>query len=260
MRRRSFLFAGLVLALATALAASVAVAGPTVSGPDGNTQSIVAKITPKKLSKKTFTPGALEVTTLTTSTTAANGVPSPAVHATIDFDKGARLFTKGLPTCDPAKLQSQSTEAAERLCGPAKIGSGHATALLPVGTQVYNVEQTVTAFNGVPQGGKPVVILHTYGTTPIQTALVLVGTVSNYNKEGYGPRLDLEIPLLAGGTGALKEFEVKISKKWRYKGAPQTFISAKCSNSKKLKARGTFTFRDGQSLTALSTQACKQAK
>lgn len=259
MRRRPFPIAASV-ALIAALVATAAWAGPTVSGPDGNTQSIDSLIQPKKLSKKSFTPGSLKVTTLTTSTTAANGVPSPAVHATIDFDRNAKLYTKGLPTCDPGKLQNQSTEVAERVCGPAKIGSGQAIALLPVGGTVYNIEQTVTAFNGVPQGGKPSVLLHTYGTTPIQTALVLVGTVSNYNKEGYGPRLDLDIPLLAGGQGALKEFQVKIDRKWRFKGVKRSFISAKCANSKKLKARGKFTYRDGESLTATSVQGCKQAK
>jgi hypothetical protein len=258
MRRRPFLIAVPAAALAVAVAASVAFAGPTVNGPDGNTQAIDSLITPKKLSKKTLVPATLKVTTLTTSTTAANGVPSPAVRATIDFDKNVALFTKGLPTCNPASVESQSTEKAEEVCGRAKIGSGHAIALLPVNEKVYTVEQTVTAFNGVPKGGKPVVILHTYGTTPLQTSLVLLGTVSNYGKEGYGPRLDLTIPLLPAG-GALKEFQVKINKKWRYKGALRSFISAKCPNSKKLKARGKFTYQDGQSLTAYSKQTCKQA-
>lgn len=258
MRRVPFSIVGIAI-LVAAIATAAAVAGPVVSGPDGNTQSIDSLIGPKKLSKKTFTPATLSVTTLTTSTTAANGVPSPAIRATIDFDKNAVLFTKGLPTCDPAKLQSQSTEVAEQVCGKAKIGGGKAIALLPVGSRVYDVEQTVTAFNGQPKGGKPVVILHTYGTTPLQTTLVLVGTVSNYAKQGYGPRLDLEIPLLAGGSGALKEFQVTIKKQWRYKGQRRSFVSAKCPNSKKLKARGAFTYRDGQSLTALSTQTCKQA-
>lgn len=259
MRRRPFLIAAIV-ALAAAVAATAAWAGPTVTGADGNTQSIDVQVRPKKLAKKTFTPGSLKVTTLTTSTTAANGVPSPAVHATLDFDRNARLYTKGLPTCDPAKLQNQSTEVARRVCGRAMIGSGRAIALLPVGPTVYDVVQTVTAFNGTPQGGKPSVILHTYGTTPIQTTLVLVGTVSNYNKEGYGPRLDLDIPLLAGGQGALKEFQVTINKRWRFKGVKRSFIAAKCPNSKKLKARGKFTYRDGESLTAYSKQSCKQAK
>ncbi|HEU5104383.1 MAG TPA: hypothetical protein VFU11_00940 [Solirubrobacterales bacterium] len=257
MRRSPFLIAAIV-ALAAVVAATAAWAGPTVYGPNGNTQSIDVQVRPKKLSKKTFSPGSLEVTTLTTSTTDPSGVPVPAIHATIDFDRNMKLYTKGLPTCDSAKLQSQSTEVAERVCRSAKIGSGHATAYLKAG-KVYEVPQTVTAFNGVPKGGKPTIILHTYGTTPLQVSLVLEGTVSNYNKEGYGPRLDLDVPLIAGGTGALKEFNVKIDKKWRYKGVQRTFISAKCPNSKKLKARGAFTYRDGESLTALSKQSCKQA-
>jgi hypothetical protein len=258
MRRRPFLIAASAV-LAAAIAASAASAGPTVAGPNGNTQSIDSQIRPQRLSKTQFTPGTLEVTTLTTSTTDPNGVPSPAIHATIDFDRNARLYTKGLPTCDPGKLQNQSTETAEQACGRAKIGTGHAIAYLKAG-RVYEVPQTVTAFNGVPQGGKPTIILHTYGTTPLQVSLVLEGTVSNYGKEGYGPRLDLNVPLLAGGTGALKEFNVKIDKKWRYKGEKRSFISAKCSNSRKLKARGTFTYRDGQALTAYSKQSCKQSK
>lgn len=257
MRRHPFLIVATVV-LAAAIAATAALAGPVVTGPDGNTQSIDSLIGPKKLSKTKLTPATLKVTTLTTSTTDPSGVPSPAIQATIDFDKNAVLYTKGLPTCNPNQVQSKSTEEAETICGKAKIGGGKATAYLRAG-RVYEVPQTVVAFNGVPKGGKPVVILHTYGTTPLQASLVLIGTVSNYGKEGYGPRLDLEIPLIAGGTGALKEFQVTINKKWRYKGQQRSFISAKCPNSKKLKARGKFTFRDGESLTAFSKQTCKQA-
>ncbi|HMI82253.1 MAG TPA: hypothetical protein VK480_10735, partial [Solirubrobacterales bacterium] len=173
MRRRPFLIAA-IAAMVVAIAATAAVAGPVVVGPNGNTQSIDSLIGPKKLSKTKLTPATLKVTTLTTSTTDPTGVPVPAIHATIDFDRNARLYTKGLPTCDSAKLQSQSTEIAERVCGRAKIGSGKAVAYLRAG-KVYEVPQTVTAFNGVPKGGKPTVILHTYGTTPLQVSLVLVG-------------------------------------------------------------------------------------
>lgn len=259
MRRSPILIAAIAV-LAAVVATTAAWAGPTVYGPDGNTQSIDVQVRPKRLSKKTFTPGSLEVTTLTTSTTNPHGVPSPAVSAVIDFNEGTRLYTRGLPTCSPAQLQSQSTEVAENLCGRAKIGSGRAFAFLNVGERVYDVEQTVTAFNGVPKGGKPTVLLHSYGTTPTQTTVVLEGTVSNYNKEGFGPRLDLRIPLIAGGRGVLKEFNVKIDKKWRYKGVKRSFISAKCPNSKRLKARGAFTYQDGVTLTALSKQSCKQAR
>lgn len=259
MRKRPTLTVGLIVGLIAAIAASAAIAGPTVVGKDGNTQSLDV-VVPKNLSKTKPTPVTLKVTTKTTSTTAANGVPSPAIRAVVDFDKNASLYTKGVPTCDPAKLQSTSTEVALTECASAKIGSGSGAALLPVGDKVLPEPVVITAFNGVPQAGQPVVLLHAYGSSPVQTTQVLIGKVSNYNKEGFGPRLDVEIPKLAGGVGALTDFSVTINKKYRYKGAVRSYVSAKCPKSKKLKARATFTYLDGEALTAVSKQSCKQLK
>lgn len=103
------------------------------------------------------------MTTKTATTTAADGVPRPAIRAVVDFDKSAKLFTRGLPTCDAAQLQSTTTEAALAACAKAKIGGGTGSTLL-----------------------------HAYGSSPVQTTLVLVGTVN-------GQRLDLAIPAIAGG-------------------------------------------------------------
>jgi hypothetical protein len=261
MRKRPTLIVGstaaaAALTVSTALGATL---GPTVTGSDGNTQAIGVKISPSKLAKTALTPAKLNVTTKTGSVTAANGVPSPAVHAVIDFDKNTALYTKGLPVCNPSKIQSTSTEIAKRECGKAVIGSGRAAALIPVGAQVFTQIQTVTAFNGPPRGGKPVVLLHAYGTTPVQVTLVLEGTVTNYGKQGYGPRLDIAIPLIAGGTGALTEFETTISRTWKFKGKKRSYVSAECKNSP-LKARGAFTYKDGFTLTALSKQKCTPKK
>jgi hypothetical protein len=241
--------------VAIAIPASAALAGETVSGPDGNTQSIEASVAPKGLYKKKALPATLNVEVKTGTTTAANGVPSPAVHDVIDFDKNLSLSTKGLPTCTAAKLQNTTTEAAELACGKAKIGSGSAITLLPLST-VYTEPTTVTAFNGAAQGGKPTVLLHAYGQTPIQTTLVLVGTVSNYGKEGYGPRLDVTVPPIAGGVGAITDFKVKINKSWTYKGKKMSFVNAKCPASKKLKYRGAFTYADGVTINADTGQSC----
>lgn len=256
MRKRSFSVAAAALATTAAVTASAALAGPTVSGPNGNTQLIETVIAPKSLPKKTFAPATLKVVT-DTETTIANSVPNPTTKVTIDFDKGAQIFTKGLPTCDASLLQNVSTEIAEEKCSKAKIGGGHADALLNTGSRIVPIEQTVTAFNGVPQGGKPTVLLHSYGITPFQTTLVLTGTVSKLNKEGFGPRLEVQVPLLAGGSGALTRFEVTINKKWQYKGKRVSFISAECDN-KSFKTRSVFTYLDGQSLSPIHTQPCTQ--
>jgi hypothetical protein len=260
MRKRPTLIVGLAVAITAAIVASAAMAGPVgapVASSDGNSQAIGAVIAPKKLYKKIFTPASLEVTTALT-TSAPGGFPSPTTHVVIDFDKNAKIFTKGIPTCNAAALQSTSTEVALQECGNAKIGAGSGQAVIKVGSNLVPAPATVTAFNGVPVGGKPVVLLHTYSTTPVQTTLVLIGTVSNYNKEGYGPRLDVVVPLIAGGNGALTDFNVTIKKKYKYKGKPVSFISAKCPASKKLKVRSVFTFQDGQTSNPTYLQKCAQ--
>jgi len=262
MRKR--LTFAVAMSVAVAVAA-VAVAGaaqsPVLTAPDGNTQSIAVNLTPQKLSKKTAEPVTLDVTTATTTTNpAANkGAPIPAVEAIVDFSKGTKIFSKGYPTCDAGLIQNTSTEAALQACKKAKIGGGEGTADLVVGERIFPVTTTITAFNGKPVGGKPVILLHTYSQSPIQTTLVLVGAVSNFNKEGYGPRLDVSIPLIAGGQGAITGFHVKIFKKFRYKGKLRSYVSATCATTK-LKARGKFVFKDGESLTPALTGKCSQKR
>jgi hypothetical protein len=253
MHKRFSLIASLAALVAIAIPASAALARETATGPDGNTQSIEASVAPKALYGKTASPATLNVEVKTGKSD--GGVPSPPVHDVIDFDQNLSITTKGLPTCTASQLQNTTTEAAEQVCAKAKIGTGSATTLLPLSV-LYTEPTKVTAFNGAPQGGKPVVLLHAYGTTPLQTTLVLVGTVSNYGKEGYGPRLDVSIPAIAGGAGVITDFKVKIQKSWTYKGKKMSFINAKCPASKKLKYRGAFTYADGTTINADTTQAC----
>jgi hypothetical protein len=260
MRNRLTLVVALALGAAVAAAGlAAAVQSPTLQAPNGNTQSMAVTYKPQRLAKKRAEPITLEVKTATTTTnpSANNGAPIPAVEAIVDFAKGVQIFSKGYPTCDPALLQNTSTEAALEACKKAKVGGGVGTADLVVGTKVFPVTTTITAFNGKPVGGKPVILLHTYSQVPVQTTIVLVGAVSNYNKEGFGPRLDVTLPLIAGGAGAITGFQVKIFKKFRYKGKLRSYVSATCP-TKTMKTRGNFIFRDGQSLAPSVKQACTQ--
>lgn len=260
MRKRLTLVVAMALGVATAAAAyAIAYQSPTLTGADGNTQSIAMNITPSKRPATKAVPVTLQVKTATSSTTSANGVPSPATRAIIDFPKGLSIFSKGYPTCDPAKIQNTSTEVAEEACKKAKLGTGEGTADLVVGSKVFPVKTAIVAFNGVPQGGKPVVLLHNYSQSPVQTTLVLVGVVSSYNKQGFGARLDVSIPLIAGGQGAITSFGTKISKTFKYKGKTHGYVNASCP-SKKWKARGEFDFKDGEALTPVVHGKCAQKK
>jgi hypothetical protein len=262
MRKRLTLAVALAVGVTVVVAAIAGAAqSPVLQGPNGNTQSIAVNITPQKRSKTKAEPVTLEVTTATTTTnpSANNGAPIPDVKTIVDFPKGLTIFSKGYPTCDAGLLQSTSTEAALEACKKAKIGSGTGTADLVVGSKIFPVTTTITAFNGVPAGGKPVVLLHTYSQSPVQTTLVLVGVVSSLNKEGYGAHLDVTVPLIAGGAGAITGFHVKIFKTFSYKGKKRSYVSASCP-TKTWKARGQFIFKDGESLTPKLTGKCSQKK
>jgi hypothetical protein len=260
MRKRLTLVVALAVGVATAMAAYAGAAkSPTLTGADGNTQNIAVSITPDKRSATKPQPVTLSVKTETDSSTTANGVPSPATRAIVDFPKGLSIFSKGYPTCDPAKLQNTSTEAAEEACKRAKLGTGEGTADLVVGVKVFPVTTKIVAYNGKPQGGKPVVLLHNYSQSPVQTTLVLTGVVKKFNKEGFGARLDVSIPLIAGGQGALTSFGVKIAKTFKYKGKKHGYVEATCP-SKKWKARGKFEFLDGESLTPVVHGKCAKKK
>ena len=178
MRKR--LIISLALATLGPLAAAVtasAVLSPTLVGPDGNTQSIAVNITPKKLSKTMKTPATLEVKTATSSRTNANGVPSPAVRGDPRLRQGDEDLRQGVP--DLRSPQDREHLDRRSRCAPArtrKSAAGSRQLCCRSGKQVFNVEQTVTAFNGEPEGGHPIILLHTYGTTPVTVTAVLVGT------------------------------------------------------------------------------------
>src|ERR1700754_5138757 len=110
MRKRFTLIASLAALVAIAIPASAALAGETVTGPDGNTQSIEASVAPSALYTKAASPTALNVEVKTGKSD--GGVPSPPAHDVIDFDQNLSLTTKGLPTCTATQLQNTTTEAA----------------------------------------------------------------------------------------------------------------------------------------------------
>jgi hypothetical protein len=255
MRKRlTFAMIAAVVAAAAVSASALAVVGPA---PDGNTQEATISFKPTKLGKKVATPVTLAVTTKTGTVSEPNGKPVPVTQAILDFDKGAAVFAKGYPTCPVSELENVSTEIALEKCKKAKIGGGAATVLLPSARGVTVENTTVTAFNGVPQGGSPVVLLHVYGAVPIQTTQVLTGVVTKFGKEGYGPRLTVAVPLIAGGAGALTDFQVSVFKNFNYKGKKRSYVSSTCA-TKRLKGRAQFIYKDGQSLTVEGTQKCSQ--
>lgn len=240
MRSKRFLIGACVLA-------SCCVAVPaTAFGATAADQTIDAQVGGKekpKADKKKFKGTTIFVETTTADAADPAAMPPKASRAVINFPKSNMKFDPGAaPGCSQSQIANTTTEAAEAACGDAIVGRGDATAALPFGAggtrQDFPV--VVTAFNNGDADG---ILLHSR-PQGLPTTTVLVGTLQ-------GTTLDVAIPPLGGGVGAIAQFNTTV-KKGKY-------VQFRCKK-KSFKYTSTFTFTDTPTANAEDTQSCKQKK
>lgn len=250
--RKGFSIAGCAAAL-IAVMASVAFAA-TKSLPNGNTQEFDLVVSPKALSKTKPTP--VSVKFIGDAGSSNRSTPVPSTKEVFDFDKSVAVYAKGLPVCKLSQIANATSDEAQKACGPAKIGSGNATAALPLGgDEVVLAPGKVLIFNGPPKGGMPTVLLHSYATVPAPQTLVLTGTYSHFNKQGYGLRLSIPIPPLAGGVASMTKSLTVFNRKWTYKGQKRSYFTALCKSGK-LKSRASYEYQDHQKSEIPVSHSC----
>ncbi len=119
-KKAVFLLIALIALTATATALATTVqAGKIIIEIEGG-------ITPTKLSKTKPTPITLKINGAIKTT---DGSHVPALQTLdLEFDKHGQINTKGLPTCNPSKLQATTTEAALKACKSSLVGKGNVSA------------------------------------------------------------------------------------------------------------------------------------
>jgi hypothetical protein len=246
------------IALLCALGALFATSAPANTVRLGNLEiSIEAKISPTRLPKSKPAPIAL---TVSGSVRSADGShPAALKTLALEFDKHGQIDTKGLPTCTTGKLQSTLTAQARKVCGPALIGTGHAGAEIQFPEQPpFPASGPLLIFNGVPKGGKPVLIFHVHASVPAPTTFVTSGTISPDHGK-FGTQTLIAIPTITGGQGSLTSFEATIPKRtWTYRGRKVSLLSATCPTGSLL-AHGTFSFADGSAISGKVAKSCTPA-
>ena len=235
------------------LALAIGVANVAVGA---NFQKITGTFKPNtNLSKTKFKAGSVNVITETGD---ADGSVSPATRAKVYFDDDLRFTTRGLAICQPSRINNTSTAQAKARCGNAQVGAGAATVALGGSTDpAARLGATVTAFNGPPKNGKPVILLHSRTDPPLNSTVVLVGVLKPLPRAGdFGNVLDVTIPQLPGNT-AITRFQVKVQKNFRFRGQRRSYVNGRCGDgNKKLNYKGTFIFDGSPAKTALDSQAC----
>ena len=210
--------------------------------------------TPKKLPKKTMAPIAL---TVSGKIEKAGGARPPALKTfVLETDKNGTVNAKGLATCKKGKLEATTTATAEKSCRPAIIGDGKTDVIVEFAEQApIPIKSKLVLFNGGVAGGTTTLYIHAYLSSPIAAALVTTVKIKKKKNGRYGIQSTAAIPKIANGSGSVTEFELKINKKFTYKGKKTSYLAAKCPDGH-LDAQGEAIFDDGTKAKGSVVRAC----
>ena len=244
---RSMGFAVALVVAALALA-GVAVAAPWQHVTGGGIEvEYNGGFSPKKLSRTKPTPITFNVAAKIKSVDPAEPHPPAQKEIHIEGDKHGSLHVEGIPACKPGEIQSTTTAAARKACGPSLIGSGKTDVEVKFPEQnAFIAHSELLAFNGGTKGGVTTLFVHAFLTAPVTAAVVTTVKVKKIHKGRYGLLSTATVPKIAGGAGSVVFFTLTLNK---------GIVMATCTDGK-LQARGTAVFADSTKLTGTVTRPC----
>ena len=233
MRIHRFLIGAVAGVVGALSLASIASAAPTG-------QTLQATVSPKKQSNKTFGGASLHAII---GTTFDNFVTSQSPRqTTFTIDPNIKFTNGKVPVCQLNQIQGKFTAQARAACPSSIVGGGS------VQVNGGGIQGTATLF-----GGGPSTMYVQTDIGPGATTLTIIGTLS-------GRTLTFSnIPNTPGLV--LSNFDVTFNKRkvGKKKGTPTFYVSARCKK-KKWTNRESTSFYSGETLSASTTQKCKQKK
>jgi hypothetical protein len=220
----------------TAVAAALAVTAGVAAGDRGTFQETCVDvlcvgdnggISPTKLPKH----GSAPVTARIEGEVKTRDGSHPAALQDLeaDVDRTIEVDAVGLPTCRENQLEASSSATAKKVCGDAIVGSGTAEVEVAFPEQKpFRSTGPLLLFNGGVRGATTTVFLHAYVDVPAPTAVIVRATVTRIHEGRFGLRLKAHIPVVAGGAGSATAFDLKIGRRYSYKGRKKSFLSASC--------------------------------
>ncbi|HXR30353.1 MAG TPA: NHL repeat-containing protein [Solirubrobacterales bacterium] len=225
--------------------------------------AVNANLSPKRLPRDGAAPIAVAVGWQIATT---DGSPPPRLKGlSIQINRHGRFERAGLPTCAYAKIQPATTQRALANCRAALVGRGSFSAEIALKGQEgesYEARGQLLVFNGEVKG-KPVLFGQIYSPRPFATSFVIPFEVAELGKGAYGTVLSATLPKTLRSWGNLTGIEMRLSRKYGFKGKRRSYISAGCPAPKgvglasfKL-ARTEFAFNGGKELASTVVGDCR---
>jgi hypothetical protein len=181
----------------------------------------------------------------------------------IEINRGGRIEARGLPRCPLSEIAVATSERAAAACRGALVGSGsfHANIVLR-GQAPYPTTGKLLLFNGRSHG-KPVLFGHIYAQRPFATSFVITFGIAERAHGTFGTVLSASLPEALGNWGYVTGIEMKLSRRYRYKGERHSYVSAGCPAPKGFHAvsfpllKASFVFDGGRKLSSVLNRNCR---
>ncbi len=209
---------------------------------------------PQVLPRRTFAP--IEFRGHFDIAARSGGLPAALQQTVLEFDRQGRLTTRGLPTCLVQQVAEATPQEARNACRGSIVGTGHiaATIALP-GQAPVLATSPLTLFNGALQNGDPTIVVQARVTVPSTQTLAIVVPIERLSSGVFGYRATIDLPVIAGGYGALTHVDVKIGRRYSVAGRRLSYISARCGSGV-FQTHGSFTFAEDTTISGSVFEPC----
>ncbi len=232
-----------------------------VTQKDGLRLSATGRLSPRELPRRGAAPIAVSVGWKLAT---IDGAAVPELRRLrIEINRQGRFDHLGLPTCPYERIQTASSSRALASCGPALVGQGSFTADIALaGQEPYPTDGRLLVFNG-RRHGKPVLFGQIYSARPFATSFVIVFEVQKLARGAYGTALSATLPKALSAWGNLTAIEMRLSRRYSYRGARHSYVSAGCPAPPGFTkavfplARTSFDFAGGAKLDSVLTDTCE---
>lgn len=174
-----------------------------------------------------------------------DGSHVPAVRELqVDVDRHLSLELEDVPVCSGSHYDYRGS--IEDFCRDALIGRGKVTVEIAFPEEpMMWVQGTLNLYNGGRKPDGRYLIAYAFLSAPITGALLLPITIRRIDSGRFGWRVTAEVPKIAGGSGSIFGYSVRIGKR---------FLSATCAGQ--FEIRTVSTFIDGTSLSERVVRPC----
>jgi hypothetical protein len=192
-----------------------------------------------------------------------SGARPPSVRRIgIAINRGGRIDSRGLPTCERSEIDPSSSREALARCGGALVGTGSYDADVAFPEQdAFRSRGRILAFNAVVDGERAI-LAHVYGAEPVPITRIIVFRIRETSGT-YGTILTGSLPRSLIRWGYLKSISLDLRRTYTYRGKRRSYLSAACSAPAGFPgatfpfARASMAFEDGRTLSSVLTRSCK---